>query len=97
MAAERTGHCAVAAEQSMAAERTGAGDRIDRTRGFRARGAPRARRPPLDLVGRPRSLIIGLDSRAGARAPRERGSVGAPVLSQRRSVPTRSLHSVTTW
>src|SRR4029077_3796464 len=28
-------------------------------------------RPPLDLVGRPRSLIIGLDSRAGARAARE--------------------------
>jgi hypothetical protein len=67
--------------------RTGAGDRIDRTRGFRARGAPRARRPPLDLVGRPRSLIIGLDSRAGARAPRERGSVGAFTRLPTRSRP----------
>jgi hypothetical protein len=34
-------------------------------------------RPPLDLVRRPRSLIFGLDSRAGARAPRDGGSVGA--------------------
>ena len=30
----------------------------------------------FDLVGRPRSLISGLDSRAGARASREGGSVG---------------------
>jgi hypothetical protein len=27
--------------------------------------------PALDLIGRPRSLNSGLDSRAGARAPRE--------------------------
>jgi len=33
-------------------------------------------RPPLDLVGRPRSLIPGRLSRAGARTRRERGSVG---------------------
>src|SRR6202040_2265273 len=43
---------------------------------FRIRDQP-VDRPPLDLVGRPRPLISGLDSRAGARAPREGGSVGA--------------------
>jgi hypothetical protein len=43
---------------------------------FRVRDQP-IDRPTLDLVGRPRPLISGLDSRAGARAPRGRGSVGA--------------------
>ena len=37
---------------------------------FRIRDQP-VDRPPLDLVGRPRSLISGAISRAGARAPRE--------------------------
>jgi hypothetical protein len=37
----------------------------------------RSDRPALDLVGRPRSLISSLDSRAGARTRRGRGSVGA--------------------
>ena len=35
-----------------------------------------ASRDQLDLVGRPRLLISGLLSRAGARAPRDGGSVG---------------------
>src|ERR1700731_1163197 len=34
-------------------------------------------RPPLDLVGRPRLLISGPLSRAGARAPREGGGLNA--------------------
>jgi hypothetical protein len=37
---------------------------------FRVRDQP-INPPPLDLVGRPRSLNSGLDSRAGARAARE--------------------------
>ena len=37
---------------------------------FRIRDQP-IDRPTLDLVGRPRLLISGLLSRAGARAPRE--------------------------
>jgi hypothetical protein len=44
-------------------------------------------RPPLDLVRRPRSLIFGLDSRAGARAPRDGGSVGAFSRRSTRSRP----------
>jgi hypothetical protein len=36
-------------------------------------------RPALDLIRRPRPLIFGLDSPAGARAPRGRGSVGGTV------------------
>ena len=44
-----------------------------------------------DLVGRPWPLISGLDSRAGGRAPRERGSVGARLTP--RASPWRSAHS----
>src|SRR5580704_15850669 len=36
--------------------------------------------PPLDLVGRPRSLIFQAVSRAGARTRYRRGSVGAFTL-----------------
>jgi len=42
---------------------------------FRIRDQP-VDRPPLDLVGRPRSLISGGLARAGARTRRRRGSVG---------------------
>ena len=49
-------------------------------------------RPPLDLVGRPRSLISGRLSRAGARAPRERGSVGA-FYDRRRSCAPATARS----
>jgi hypothetical protein len=44
-------------------------------------------RPPLDLVGRPRPLISGLDSRAGARA--EAGEVLA-LLPAFRPAPGRA-------
>jgi hypothetical protein len=44
-------------------------------------------RPPLDLVGRPRSLISVADSRAGARPRGGRGSVGAFTRRPTRSKP----------
>jgi hypothetical protein len=44
-------------------------------------------RPALDLVGRPRSLISVSDSRAGARAREDGGSVGAFTRLPTRSRP----------
>jgi hypothetical protein len=54
--------------------------------------------PPLDLIGRPRSLISGLDPRAGARTRRGSGSVGAFTRLPTRSRPrSASRHWLFLW
>jgi DNA-binding transcriptional LysR family regulator len=72
--------------------RMGSADRSPSARPYRPATAQRStlsagHGPALDLIGRPRSLNSGLDSRAGARARRGRGSVGAFTRRPTRSRP----------